>query len=156
MTLGNPGCLEGCDEAVSGRSALRAACGQALFLVLVASVFSYATFALGLRWSPPKSVRELPLREARARQAELVWVDVRNLDRFENAHMPGAVHFNETETGASIENVRRTWKPGRKVCVYGEGIGSERAERVAKMLKTELGTREVYVLEGGWAAWPRP
>jgi hypothetical protein len=57
---------------------------------------------------------------------------------------------------ASLEAVRRVWKSNRKLGVYGEGIGSDRAERVAKLLKTELGTREVYLLEGGWAAWPRP
>jgi rhodanese-related sulfurtransferase len=156
MTLGTPGLLNGPAEPSPGRSPVRAAVGQAVFLMLVAGVLTYGTFALQVRWTPPKAVRDLPLKEARARQAELVWVDVRNPDRFENAHMPGAVHFRETDAGTSMEAVRRVWKKGRTMCVYGEGIGSERAERVAKLLKTEFGTKEVYVLEGGWAAWPRP
>jgi rhodanese-related sulfurtransferase len=96
------------------------------------------------------------MKEARSKQAEFLWVDVRNPERFESAHIPGAIHFSEAEAEASAAAVRRVWRPGRKLAVYGEGIGSERAERVAKSLKAVLGTREVYLLEGGWAAWPRP
>jgi rhodanese-related sulfurtransferase len=117
---------------------------------------TYATIAFDLRWSPPKALREVGIKEARSKQTEFVWVDVRNSERFESAHIPGAVHFSEAEAEAGLEAVRRVWKSSRKLGVYGEGIGSDRAERVAKLLKTELGTREVYLLEGGWAAWPRP
>ena len=134
----------------------RAAGGQALCLVVGACVFSYASIVLEIKWRPPKPVGELTVREARSKQTDFVWVDVRNSERFEGAHIPGAVHFSEAEAEASLEAVRRVWRPGRKLAVYGEGIGSDRAERVAKSLKTALGTREVYLLEGGWAAWPRP
>jgi rhodanese-related sulfurtransferase len=134
----------------------RAAGAQAGLLVLGACLLTYATIAFGLRWSPPKALREVGIKEALSRQTEFVWVDVRNPERFESAHIPGAVHFSEATAGASLEEVRRVWKSNRKLGVYGEGIGSDRAERVAKLLKTELGTREVYLLEGGWAAWPRP
>lgn len=134
---------------------LRASLLQTGFLLLVACLLAYATDALHLQWSPPKALRELGVKEARARQAEIVWVDVRNPERFESAHIPGAIHFNEADAEAGTRAVRRYWTTGRKVCVYGEGIGSVRAERVAKLLKTALGSGEVYLLEGGWAAWPR-
>ena len=139
-----------------GGELARAACLQAGLLVLGACLLTYATIKFDLRWSPPKTVREVGINEARSKQAEFVWVDVRNPERFESAHIPGAVHFSEATAEASLEAVRRVWKSNRKLGVYGEGIGSDRAERVAKLLKTELGTREVYLLEGGWAAWPRP
>jgi rhodanese-related sulfurtransferase len=134
----------------------RASCRQTGLLVLGACLLTYATIAFDLRWSPPKALREVGIKEARAKQTEFVWVDVRNPERFASAHIPGAVHFREAEAEASLEAVRRVWKSNRKLGVYGEGIGSDRAERVAKLLKTELRTREVYLLEGGWAAWPRP
>jgi rhodanese-related sulfurtransferase len=140
----------------NGGELARAACSQAGLLVLGACLLTYATIAFDLRWSPPKALREVGISEARSKQTEFVWVDVRNPERFESAHIPGAVHFSEAEAEASLEAVRRVWKSNRKLGVYGEGIGSDRAERVAKLLKTELGTREVYLLEGGWAAWPRP
>lgn len=139
-----------------GGELARAACLQGGLLILGACLLTYATIAFDLRWSPPKALREVGIKEARSKQTEFVWVDVRNSERFESAHIPGAVHFSEAEAEASLEAVRRVWKSSRKLGVYGEGIGSERAERVAKLLKTELGTREVYLLEGGWAAWPRP
>ena len=134
----------------------RAAAAQTLCLLLLACVASYASLAFGLKWVPPRAVGELSIKEARSKQAEFLWVDVRNPERFESAHIPGAIHFSEAEAEASAAAVRRVWRPGRKLAVYGEGIGSERAERVAKSLKAVLGTREVYLLEGGWAAWPRP
>jgi rhodanese-related sulfurtransferase len=130
---------------------------QASILVLLACGLSYATIALDLKLPPPpNALHELTIKEARARQAELLWVDVRNPDRYESAHIPGALPFSEADSEASIAAVKSAWKAGRKVCVYGEGIGSERAERVAKSLRAALATREVYLLEGGWAAWPRP
>ena len=144
-------------QSPSGATALaRAAVAQTFCLLVGACVFSYASIALELKWRPPRPVGELTVKEARSKQTEFVWVDVRNPERFESAHIPGAVHFSEAEAEVSLEAVRRVWKPGRMLAVYGEGIGSDRAERVAKSLKASLGTREVYLLEGGWAAWPRP
>jgi rhodanese-related sulfurtransferase len=137
------------------RVLLRASLWQTTILVAAAGALSFATIVLDLRWNPPKSTGEISIKEARAQQARLVWVDVRNPERFDNAHIPGALRFDETETEAGIEAVRKVWKKGRKLCVYGEGIGSARAERVVKLLKSAFDTREVYLLEGGWAAWPR-
>lgn len=137
------------------RPLVRASLRQAAVLVAVAVALSYATIALDLRWNPPKTTEEISITEAQAQQARLVWVDVRHPERFENAHIPGALPFDEAETEAGIEAVRRVWKRGQKLCVYGEGTGSARAERVVKLLKSALETREVYLLEGGWAAWPR-
>jgi len=135
---------------------VRAAFAQTVFLLAGACLFSYAIISFGLKWSPPKSLREVTVKEAQSNQTNFVWVDVRNPERYESAHIPGAVHFSEAEAEASLKAVRSVWKAGRKLGVYGEGIGSDRAERVAKSLKAALGTREVYLLEGGWAAWPRP
>ena len=139
-----------------GSALARAAFGQTVFLVAGACLVSYVPISFDLKWSPPRSLREVTIKEAYSRQTDFVWVDVRNPERFESAHIQGAVHFREAEAEASVEAVRRVWKAGKKLGVYGEGIGSDRAERVAKSLKTALGTREVYLLEGGWAAWPRP
>ena len=141
---------------IQGGALARAAFGQTVFLVAGACLLSYAAISFDVKWSPPKSLREVTVKDARSKPTDFLWVDVRNSERFESAHIPGAVHFSEAEAEASLEAVRRVWKAGKKMAVYGEGIGSDRAERVAKSLKVTLGTREVYLLEGGWAAWPRP
>ena len=154
--MASPGSVQVHQPPSQRNSLARAAVGQTLCLVGGACAFAYASIALELKWRPPKPMGELTIKEARSKQTEFVWVDVRHPERFEGAHIPGAVHFSEAEAEASVEAVRRVWKPGRKLAVYGDGIGSDRAERVAKSLKAALGTREVYLLEGGWAAWPRP
>ena len=139
------------------RSLPKAVLAQVSILLCLACGLSYAIIALDLKLPPPpNALHELTIKEARARQADFLWVDVRNADRYESAHIPGALPFSEAEPETSTAAIKRAWKTGRKVCVYGEGIGSERAERVAKSLRTALATREVYLLEGGWAAWPRP
>ena len=83
------------------------------------------------------------------------WVDVRSPERFEQAHVPGAIHFEESNASEGMERLKRAHAPGNKIVVYGEGTGSDRALRVARFLKKEMATKEILLLEGGWAAWPR-
>lgn len=125
-------------------------------LICLGGLLSYAVIALDLKWAPLGSIRELPVKEARSHPADFVWIDVRHPDRFASAHVPGAIHFDEANPKTSLEAIRHNWKAGGKLCVYGEGTGSERALRVARSLKSEFATREVYLLEGGWASWPLP
>jgi len=84
-----------------------------------------------------------------------VWVDVRNPERFESAHIPDAIPFDEANATEGLARIKSVLGAGKKVVVYGEGTGSDRALRVARMIKQELRTKEVALLEGGWASWPR-
>jgi len=39
--------------------------------------------------------------------------------------------------------------------VYCDGADCGTSRAVARRLKRELGVSEVYVLKGGWRAWPK-
>jgi rhodanese-related sulfurtransferase len=143
-------------EQLRGRTLWKSVLTQTAVLTTASCLLSYGIIRWELEWPPPGSVRKLHVKEARARQTDFVWVDVRNSERFESAHIPGAIHFNEADSKASLDAVRRAWKANKKLGVYGEGTGSERAQRVAVLLKAQLATREIYLLEGGWASWPMP
>jgi rhodanese-related sulfurtransferase len=143
-------------EQLRGRTIWKSVLSQTAILTTASCILSYGVVRWDLKWRPPGAVRELRIKEARARLTEFVWVDVRNSERFESAHIPGAIHFSEAEPDAALDAIRVAWKAGKKLGVYGEGTGSERAQRVSALLKAQLATREVYLLEGGWASWPLP
>ena len=128
---------------------------QMTVLLLVAFLAAKANSAFHWTWKLPPEIRSLPLAELRKKPHPLIWVDVRDADRFAENHIPEAVHFDETHPNASLARLLPRWTPDTRVLVYGEGIGSERAQRVAKRLKKDLASSEVYLLEGGWLAWPK-
>jgi rhodanese-related sulfurtransferase len=128
---------------------------QMVVLILAAMLAAWANSAFHWTWKLPPEVRSLSLPEARKNQGPLLWVDVRDADRFAEAHVPEAVRYDEAHPSASLAQLVPLWTPQSRVLVYGEGPGSERALRVAKQLKKDLASREVYLLEGGWLAWPR-
>lgn len=134
---------------------LRPAILQAGLLVALAVLASWATATFHLKWRLPPDLNTLTLNDARNSPVPILWVDVRELERFESAHVPDAISFEEQNRDDSLAKIIARWTPNTRVIVYGEGPNSDRASRVAKNLKKDLGTREVYLLEGGWAAWPR-
>ncbi|MEK0445652.1 MAG: hypothetical protein RLZZ399_973 [Verrucomicrobiota bacterium] len=127
---------------------------QVALLLLAAALLSATNQFLGIRWRRPPEIAVLPLSEAQKQNVPTVWVDVRDADRFEREHVPGAVSFDETRPDSSLRDLLRVWNTGKRIVVYGEGTGSQRAQRVAEQLKKDLNTRSVFLLEGGWAAWP--
>ena len=95
------------------------------------------------------------IEEARLLMREIIWVDVRNQERFTQERVIGAIAFDDANLPAALKSLRAERTPTKKLVVYGEGAGSERAVRVARLLKKELETKNVLLLKGGWAAWPR-
>jgi len=128
---------------------------QTILLLAIASIPAAATVAFDLEWKAPAEFKQLKPSQAKQTKESLVWVDVRSEDRFATGHIHDAVHFDETNPSSGLDAVRALWTPMRKVVVYGEGAGSDRALRVARLLKEKLPTKQVLLLEGGWAGWPR-
>ncbi len=128
---------------------------QAVLLLGVASLPAAATLFFDLKWEPPAEFHAAKAADVHAHLDHFVSVDVRDEERYEKAHIPGALSVKETEPDRGIDRIRTVWMPGKKIVVYGEGSGSDRALRVARLIKKELRTKEVLLLEGGWAAWPR-
>lgn len=133
----------------------RAAALQGLLLLALAAIPAAATLAFDLKWKAPAEFKELKPALAQASTGSFVWVDVRNPDRFSAAHVPGAIHFDEADPDVGTQSVRSALTQNQKIVVYGEGTGSDRALRVARLLKSTLPSHRVLLLEGGWAAWPR-
>lgn len=134
---------------------IAASCRQSLFLLAIAAVPGTATFCFDLKWKAPAEFRSINGRSATSKAQEYAWVDVRSFERYDQAHISNAVSFDEAFPDAGLESLLKIWKPGMPVVVYGEGVGSERAERVARWLQKALNTKDVRLLEGGWATWPR-
>ena len=128
---------------------------QAVLLLGVASLPAAATLFFDPKWEPPAEFHAAKAADVHAHLDHFVSVDVRDEERYEKAHIPGALSVKETEPDRGIDRIRTVWMPGKKIVVYGEGSGSDRALRVARLIKKELRTKEVLLLEGGWAAWPR-
>lgn len=136
-------------------NAARLCLKQGLLLLGIAAIPAVATAVFDLKWKLPPEFRELKTAEAHSRSTEYTWVDVRTLERFNKAHIPQAVLFDEDNITEGIASLKSVHKPGRKIVVYGEGKGSDRAQRVARIIRKELQSKEVVLLEGGWSTWPR-
>lgn len=136
-------------------SVVRPALRQVTTLLLAAAILAWATAFWEIQWHRPPEIRSISIAAARKDAANLVWVDVRTRDRFDISHISDAILFDENAHNPSLENLMQQWNPKRRVVVYGEGAGSDRAQRVAIQLKKDLQTRHIYLLEGGWATWPR-
>ena len=112
------------------------------------------TARLNLRWAAPAEFSQIPPKSAHADAANILFVDVRNQDRFESGHAPGALAIRPETYETMLDSIRATWR-GQRVVIYGEGTGSDRALQVARKLRKDLDPPRILLLEGGWAAWPR-
>jgi rhodanese-related sulfurtransferase len=128
---------------------------QVFVLSVIALVPGALSVVFDWQWKAPAEFHELSSRDAQRQMNKLCWVDVRDPERFERGHVAGAVCFDEKMPAPAMQRLRSIWTPAFTFVVYGEGAGSERAERAARLLKTEFHTKAVWLLQGGWAAWPR-
>jgi len=142
----------GSEQCTTGawKSALR----QAAFLLLCAMVPTALTARLNLRWAAPEEFSQIPPKSAHADAANTLFVDVRNEDRFESGHAPGALAIRPETYETMKDSIRALWR-GQRIVIYGEGTGSDRALQVARKLRKDLDPPRILLLEGGWAAWPR-
>jgi molybdopterin/thiamine biosynthesis adenylyltransferase/rhodanese-related sulfurtransferase len=90
--------------------------------------------------------------DAGAAQAlpDALWVDVREMDEWEQGHIPGAVHVPRGNLESRIEGVATD----RSVPVVLYCAAGNRSVFAAKTLE-ELGYESVYSLVGGFTDWKR-
>lgn len=128
---------------------------QTVVLLLCAAVPTGLTARGDLRWKLPQEFNEISPGAAHADASSLILVDVRNPERFESGHAPRALAITPETYDLMIDNVRAGWRGAKRIVVYGEGTGSERALQIARRLSKDLQSNQVFLMEGGWAAWPR-
>jgi rhodanese-related sulfurtransferase len=109
-------------------------------------------------WHRP-SLTHVNLAEIARWNSPVLWVDARETAAFQQDHIPGAVLLNETEWDRLLPGFLEKWQPEMRVVVYCGSEACNASEDAANRLKRELELKDIFVLEGGWAAWqsaPRP
>lgn len=85
---------------------------------------------------------------------KVLWVDARTRAKFDHAHIPGAVLLNEDEWNSLTSAFSDAYDPEVPVVVYCDGGSCDASHAIADRLRQEFKLQQVYVLKGGWSAWP--
>jgi rhodanese-related sulfurtransferase len=104
-------------------------------------------------WQAPPSI---PVSRARALAPEPLWVDVRSAERFTQRSIPNAIRADIADWNSTLKRISEShWQgPQHTIVVFGEGPGSDAANEVLTRLRNALATKNIYLLEGGFLAWP--
>jgi len=128
-------------------------------MVLVALAFVPAIgqavyFRDKVSWQSPVPSSELvTVAQARAWDANAIWVDARPDEEFARDRVPGAVSLNEDRWNELLPQFLATWSPDKKVVVYCSSQSCNASREVAKRLRDEAQLKNVFVLQGGWEEW---
>lgn len=83
---------------------------------------------------------------------DVVWIDARKREKFEEDHLEGAILLNPDDWGTLMfENMDALQSAmGKSVVVYCDGTRCEKSADVARRLRELLGLDPVYTLRGDW------
>lgn len=80
----------------------------------------------------------------------VLWIDARTEDAYAADHLAGALLLNEDTWHTGFEELLLNWTPDQTIIVYCDEAACHASEAVAIRLRRELGTDNVFFLEGGW------
>jgi 3-mercaptopyruvate sulfurtransferase SseA len=87
-------------------------------------------------------------------QNQVLWIDARSQERYNTAHIPGALLLNEQSFDQHlfdhIETLQNNSKP---VVVYCDAQKCQASKAIRQALITRMGLQNVWLLHGGWPAW---
>lgn len=92
------------------------------------------------------------LRDLLEDPAPIRWVDARDQEAFNAAHVPGAFHLSPGNWNEASGPFFLTLQPGDRVVIYCGDSNCGASREVANRLRNELGVANVTVLSGGWEA----
>jgi rhodanese-related sulfurtransferase len=123
-------------------------------LAFVPAIGQAVYFRDKVSWQSPVPSSELvTVAQARAWNADAIWVDARPDEEFAREHVPGAVSLNEDRWHELLPQFLATWSPDKKVVVYCSSQSCNASREVAKRLRDEAQLKNVFVLQGGWEEW---
>ena len=134
---------------------------QVLILVFLAAAAAMATY----QWHPlapalyaiqePLREDEVDVAEVQKRWAwQVIWLDARPRDQFEDEHIKSAMNLNEQEFDQQLLEILDTLQTATKpVVIYCGGQKCEASRHVREKLMSVVALDECYVLKGGWPAW---
>ncbi|GHB92955.1 rhodanese-like domain-containing protein [Cerasicoccus arenae] len=88
-----------------------------------------------------------------AELGNVLWIDARNVERFEAGHLENAVNVSLDDWDTGFGELISVWSPDDTIVVYCDGEGCELSRETAEHLRKDLGQENVYWLEGGYEAW---
>ena len=134
-----------------------AAIGQAFLLILLAvlpAVGEAVYFRDKISWSSRISASEIvDIDLVRSWGGDVMWVDARPENEFQEGHIPGAISLNEDHWNELLPQFLAQWSPEKKVVVYCSTKSCNLAGDAARRLRDEAQLKNVFVLEGGWEEW---
>ena len=135
------------------------AIGQALLLVLLAAlpaVGEAVYFRDKISWKSRISASEIvDLDLVKSWGDQVMWVDARPDNEYQEDHIPGAISLNEDRWNELLPQFLAQWSPEKKVVVYCSTKSCNLAGDAARRLREEAQLKNVFVLEGGWEEWAR-
>lgn len=130
---------------------------QALLLIALAFVPAIGEaiyFRNKVSWQSPVPASELvTVDQARSWGDNVIWVDARPAEEFEQGQIPGAFSLNEDRWNELLPQFLGQWSPEKKVIVYCSAQSCNASREVAKRLRDEAQLKNVFVLDGGWESW---
>lgn len=122
-------------------------------LTALGSAFSLYHAWAPLPWAEPEiEAGEILLVDAKA--LDVIWLDARSMEEFEEDHIPGALYFNEGSSDSVLFALMEAWlSEPRPIVIYCGSASCGTSKRVAERLLESLPEAEIYSLKGGWGAW---
>ncbi|HBR93638.1 MAG TPA: hypothetical protein DEA90_05680 [Opitutae bacterium] len=122
-------------------------------LTLIGAAYSLVGGFSPLPWAEPElAAGEIQLADAQA--LEVIWLDARPIEEFEEDHIPEAIFFDEGDWDTGLVRLMETWlMQPRPIVVYCGSESCGTSQRVAEGLRAALPEAEIYSLKGGWDAW---
>lgn len=84
--------------------------------------------------------------------ANVIWIDARRWEAYQEGHHPGAFHLTEDDWDAGLAKILSAWDFSQPLIVYCEGGDCANSKAYAERLRREMDTDDVLWLQGGWQA----
>jgi len=93
--------------------------------------------------------------DPRHQQGLILFIDVRKTEEYEEAHIPGAQHFDYYYPGNDVGPVVAACQPAEKIVVYCGGGKCDLSENAALMLRDNAGIPggKIFIYTGGITEW---
>jgi rhodanese-related sulfurtransferase len=134
---------------------------QAVILIFLAAAAAWATHA----WHPrapalylvQEALRddEVSMQVIKERwNGEVLWIDARIQEQYDEAHIPGAVLLNEQHFEEQLFGLLDTLQTNTKpIILYCNAAKCDASRKILERLKQTLSIENAFVLKGGWSAW---
>ncbi|MDB6137602.1 MAG: rhodanese [Verrucomicrobiaceae bacterium] len=134
---------------------------NALILLLFSAVAAVATQYLHPRapmWhqslEPVLDDEVTPAEVQKRWHGDVLWIDARLREQFQEEHVPGALLLNEQELDALLtEHIEILQDNKKPVVIYCDGKACHASRKMRLYLMEHLAMNDVWVLTGGWPAW---